>query len=440
MTEEATSRAANVDVRSQWGVPEAPSLRGTTARVPWAAWFGDSLHALDLPAEWDVRLYPPRDGPDVGEEGIARAFANPIGTPPIHEIARGKKTAAIVIDDLSRPTEGARLLPRILGELRDAGVGPDDVRIVLGVANHRQMMREDVIKKVGRATLDLLEVVNHFSWHNCVPVGTTSRGTPIALNRDVMAADVKILVGSIVPHPTPGYSGGAKLVVPGIASIETCRRWHGPEGPATGLGIDASEARLDAEEAGRLAGIDCIVNAITNSRRQIAGLVVGDLVEAHRAGVRIARQVYATPVPHDVDVGIFNAFPKDNEFLQMGNCLNVYHSVPADRPIVNARGTVVQCSASSEGPGFHSLMGAGMPLDWPGSFGEEVAPRDLLIYAPGVTSRDLNPATRNDPKVTFCPTWPDVVTGLREKHGGHARVAIFPCASIQLSSVGDGGG
>jgi hypothetical protein len=433
--EGTSSTAVGADVRSEWGIPEFPSLQATTARVPWAAWFGDRLHALELPAEWDVALYPPRDGTDIGKEGIARAFASPIGTPRVRELARGKKTAAIVIDDLSRPTEGARLLPYVFDELREAGLGPDDVRVILGVANHRQMMREDILKKIGRATLDLVEVKNHFSWYNCESVGTTSRGTPISLNKDVMAADVKILVGSIVPHGTPGFSGGAKLVVPGIASIETCQRWHGPEGPSTGLGIDASEARLDAEEAGRLAGIDCIVNVITNSRRQIAGLIVGDLVQAHRAGVRIARQVYATAVPQGVDVGIFNAFPKDNEFLQIGNCLNVFHSTPPKHPIVHERGTVIQCSASSEGPGFHSLMGASMPLDWPGSLAEEVTPRDLLFYAPGVTSRDLNRATREDSKVTFCPTWPDVVAKLREKHGAHARVAVFPCSSIQLAEA-----
>jgi hypothetical protein len=437
MNREATFTTGEGDSsRPGWGVPDFPSLQATTARVPWAAWFGDTLHALELPPEWEVALYPPRDGADIGDEGIGRAFANPIGTPRIREIARGKKTAAIVIDDLSRPTEGARLLPHVIGELREAGIGPDDVQVILGVANHRQMMREDVLKKVGRATLDLVEVKNHFSWYNCESVGTTSRGTPISVNNDVLAADVKILVGSIVPHGTPGFSGGAKLVVPGIASIETCRRWHGPEGPSTGLGIDASEARLDAEEAGRLARIDCIVNVVTNSRRQIAGLVVGDLVQAHRAGVRIARQVYGTSVPRGVDVGIFNAFPKDNEFLQIGNCLNVYHSASPGRPIVREEGTVVQCSASSEGPGFHSLMGAGMPLDWPGSYAEEVAPRDLLFYAPGVTSRDLNRATREDPKVTFCPSWPDVVATLRRKHGSHARVAVFPCSSIQLAGVG----
>ena len=73
-----------------------------------------------------------------------------------------------------------------------------------------------------------------------------------------------------------------------------------------------------------------------------------------------------------------------------------------------------------------------MPLDWPGSEGENVAPRDLLIFSPGITSRDLNQATRDDPKVIFSRQWEDIVTRLREKHGARARVAVFPCSSIQL--------
>jgi hypothetical protein len=418
----------------EWGTPEFPSLRGTTASVPWAAWFGDTMFALPLPSGWDVQLYPPADGPDIGEAGIARAFANPIGTPRIRDLARGQKTAAIVIDDLSRPTEGARLLPHVVRELREAGVAPDAITVILGVANHRQMMRDDVLKKVGRATLDLVAVRNHFSWANCAHVGTTSRGTPVALNRDFLAADVKILVGSIVPHGTPGFAGGAKLVVPGVASIDTARHWHGPNGPATGLGLDASEARLDAEEAARMAGVSCIVNSIPNSRRQIAGLVVGDLVEAHRAGVKIARRIFATEVPAGVDVGVFTAFPKDNELVQLGLCMNVWSSAPRQRPVVHEQGTVVQCSAASEGLGFHSLMGAGMALHRQASPARGLAPRDLIIFSPGVTRHDLAPAAREDPKLALCARWEEVVDRLQAKHGAHARAAVFPCSAIQLAA------
>jgi hypothetical protein len=429
--------AAAEDVGKVWGTPAFPSLSGTTAYVPWASWFGDSMFAMELPAGWDVAVYPPADGPDIGDGGVASAFANPIGTPRIGDLARGKRTAAVVVDDLSRPTEGARLLPHVLQELRGAGIAPDHILVILGVANHRQMMRDDMLKKVGRATLDLVEVKNHFSWANCEHIGTTARGTPVSLNKDFLAADVKILVGSIVPHPTPGFAGGAKLVVPGVASIETARHWHGPDGPATGLGLDASEARLDAEDAARMAGVDCIVNSIPNSRRQIAGLVVGDLVQAHRAGVTIARRVFATRVPTGVDVGIFTAYPKDNEFVQMGLSLNVWSSAPPDRPIVHEAGTVVQCSAASEGLGFHSLMGAGMPLHRAGSPARAVAPRDLVAFAPGVTQHDLAPAARDDPKLTLCVRWDDVVETLRSKYGtggaARPRVAVFPCSAIQLA-------
>jgi hypothetical protein len=417
-----------------WGTPAYPSLDGTTAYVPWAAWFGDVMFPMPLPAGWDVQLYPPAHGPDIGEDGIAQAFANPIGTPRLAELARGRKTAAVVIDDLSRPTEGARLLPHVLRELREGGIALDDIMVILGVANHRQMMRDDIVKKVGEATLAQVQVKNHFSWAACESIGTTSRGTPVALNRDFVAADVKVLVGSICPHPTAGFGGGAKLVVPGVASFETARHWHGPNGPKTGLGLDASEARLDAEEAARMAGVSCIVNSVPNSRRQIAGLVVGDLLRAHRAGVQMARRIFATRVPSGVDIAIFTAYPKDNEFVQLGLSMNVWASAPAGRPIAREEGSVVQCSAASEGVGFHSLMGPGMALFRPDSPARPLAPRDLVIFSPGVTRHNLPPAARADPRVALHTRWEEVVESLQTKHGARSRVAVFPCSAIQLAS------
>src|ERR1700694_3934608 len=111
-----------ISIKTSWETTESPSIRGTTARVPWACWFGDTMFDLPFPSAWDVQLHPPGDGPDIGEEGIARAFANPIGTPRIRDLARGKKTAVVVIDDLSRPTMGSRLLPPVIQELREAGI------------------------------------------------------------------------------------------------------------------------------------------------------------------------------------------------------------------------------------------------------------------------------------------------------------------------------
>jgi hypothetical protein len=400
------------------------------ARIRWAAWFGDRDLDLPLPPGWEVTHCPPAGGPDIGEDGIAAAFAGPIGTPTVRELARGRRRPCIVVDDLSRPTPAHRLVPAILGELAGAGIDAGDVTVLGGVANHRQMLREDFVKKVGEEVVRRCRVRTHFSWDGCVHVGTTSRGTPVSLNEHFVEADLKILVGSIVPHPVAGFAGGAKLVVPGVAGIDTATAFHGPDGPATGLADVDVPARLDVEEAARMAGVDCIVNVVPNQERGIAALVVGDLVEAHRAGVAAARRVFATPTPAGVDVCVLSAYPKDTEFLQQQLALNLWRSAP--EPICHDGGTVVVASAGSEGAGFHSLAGPGMRLPASPHLRAPVAPCDLLFYCPGMNRADL-PAEAGD--VGLATSWADAAARLGRKHGDHARVAVFPCAAMQLAEA-----
>lgn len=402
-------------------------------RIPWGAWFGDEQRELSFPADWEARLFPPRDAPELDERELRRVFEDPRGTAPIRELARGRQDAVIVVDDLSRPTPAARLLPLILEELAAGGIGPERVKVIMGIAAHRPLMREDCIKKLGREMVDLLEVKNHHPYENLVYLGDTSYGTPIHLNADFLAAGLKLCVGSINPHGGPGFGGGAKLVLPGVAGIESLYHNHrGDNGLRGGLdNVDDNQRRADMEEAARMGGLDAVVNVVVNSRRQIAGLFVGDLVAAHRAGVALARRVFATEVPAGWDVGVFNAYPKDNEFVQAAMAFNIWTS--AKTPIVHEGGTVVLCSASSEGPGFHSLHGPQMRLANRGNMRERFAPRELVIFSPNIHPKDLTPATRE--AATLCRTWEEVLTVLRARHGAGTRVAVFPCGAIQLAAT-----
>ncbi len=399
--------------------------------VPWGAWFGDEERELTFPADWEACLFPPADAPNLDEAAVRRAFAAPYGTPPLRELARGRRDAVIVIDDLSRPTPAERLLPILLEELAAGGLEPERIRVIVGVAGHRPLMRQDLVRKLGAAMVDLLEVKNHHPHENLVQVGTTSFGTPVWLNRDFVEADLKLCLGSINPHGGPGFGGGAKLVLPGVAGIETLYHNHRQDnGLKRGLNdVETNQQRADMEEAARMGGLDAVVNVVVNSRRGIAGVFVGDMVEAHRAGVELARRVFATQVPTGWDVGVFNAYPKDNEFIQAGMAFNIWNS--AREPIVHEGGTVVLCSAASEGPGFHSLHGPGMRLPNTGSLRARFAPRELVIFSPGINARDLNAATRAD--TTYCRTWEEVMAVLQRRHGPGTRAAVFPCAAIQLA-------
>ena len=403
------------------------SAGAKSAWIRWSAWFDDVDLRLDFPSGWSVRSCPPALAPDIGDHGVAAAFAAPIGTARLRERARGRTTAVVVIDDLSRPTRGERLIPPVLAELAAAGIPREQVTVLVGAANHRVLMRADLVKKLGEEVLRSCRVRNHFSWTGNRRIGVTARGTPVELNEEFLAAEVKVLVGSIVPHPVTGFSGGAKLVLPAVASIDSAKAFHdGVPLPGERIGMAETAARHDADEAGRMAGVDFIVNSVPTPERGIAALVTGDLVQAHRAGTEHARRVYATADPGVVDVCVFSSYPKDNEFLQFSTALSPWLS--SEHPLVRDGGTVVIATASTEGAGFHSLYGPGMP------FGDLVARPvpgfDLVVFSPGVATGDLTAAQRET--IVLCGSWEATRAWLSAKHGAHASVAVFPCGTTQL--------
>jgi len=392
------------------------------ATIRWGAWADDVDLTLEFPPGWAVTECPPADATDIGPSGVADAFAHPIGSPPLHDVARGAGSACVAIDDLTRPTPGARVLPAVLSELNAGGISDEDVTILCGIANHRPMLGPDLARKIGDEVLSRCRVSQHLSWEGCEAVGVTTRGTPVEINKEFLAADVRILVGSIIPHAGTGFSGGAKLLMPGIASIEAAEAFH--RGPVTRgrYNIVESEARLDAEEAARLAGVTAIVNTVPTSRMGVAGLVVGDLVAAHRAGVAIAQGVFATHAPPGADVALLSLYPKDGEFLQHLTAFAPYKTAP--EPIVREGGTIVVAVAASEGFGYHALFGPGRRMAAPNA--TRVRGRDVVFFCPNLYPTEVPPGT------TLIRSWDGTLDWLTGKHGDAATASVFPCATIQL--------
>lgn len=405
-----------------------------TVKMPWGVWYNNDPITLDFPDHWNVETASMEDAPEISDDDIRSAFSHPIGSPSLAEIAKGSKTVAIAVDDLTRPTEAYRFFPHILHELRAADIKDDDITVIMAVGAHRALTRQDMIKKLGPMVVDTFRVYNHCPFDNVVPVGESMDGSPILVNRFFVEADVTITVGSIVPHPTAGWSGGGKTVMPGMCSIETLLAVHSKDRARGGgqvADIEGNRLRMEIDDIAHRIGLNVIVNAVCTAEGKTAGLFVGDFIEAHRAGIRLAKKVYATEVPSDVDVGIFNAFPEDIEFGQTAKALNVWFD--PDDNLVKKGGTIVVITAASEGRGVHYLGDFGMKLFQKAenrpSLVKKIAGRRLAFLSPTVTRSTV--AERYGAQTALFKDWKTLRTYLAGYHGENTHAVVFPCSSLQ---------
>ncbi len=304
-----------------------------TATVRSGAWYGDREITLRFPSDWEVEMLNQKDAPALSDAQIEQAFVEPIGTKRISELAKGKKSTVIIVDDLSRPTPAYQVIPFILRELSAAGVPKSEIRFVVGVGGHRPISEEEMVKKVGADIAAEYEVTNHdFLSNDLRALGKLENGTPVYINRTVADSDFKMTIGGIYPHSSVGFTGGAKLIVPGTAGFATMYYFHSfPQGrgPAVIEGDSEEPDRRDTiEMAAGLLGLDAIANVVLNSRREICGLFVGDFVKAHRKGAHFALETYTTKISEETrtesDLVVINCYPLDADAIQLDKALAAF--------------------------------------------------------------------------------------------------------------------
>lgn len=404
----------------------------TSVRLPQLAWFGDTDFDIRLPPSWEVTVCYMKgyNRQRLSEAEIQAAFAGPLGCPPIRELAQGKKEVVIAFDDLTRPTRAAELLPYLLAELEEAGVPEEGIRFIAALGAHGALNRADFAKKLGEAVLDRFPVYNHNPYENLTFLGNTSRGTPLWVNTEFVTCDLRIGVGCILPHTIAGFSGGGKIVLPGVSSMDTIHANHcmGNEAPDTvGMGkIEANELQLDMAEAAAIAGLDVKIDAVVNARRETVGLFVGQPQAAHAAGVKLAEEVYATERADGADIVIANLYAKADEAgLFLG---------PSSRLLEENGGDLVMLANTPAGQVTHYLLR---------SFGKYTGGRlwqerrslprrvkRLILLSPygdRAAADWLGPPQ----SIIWARTWEQVLEELRKVHKDGARVTVIPDASMQ---------
>ncbi len=400
--------------------------------LPKHLWYENTLFDIDLPDTWqvDVCRMNGYDGTPLTPDSIASAISHPIQTRPLSDLAKGRKRAVIIFDDMTRPTRTYEVAPIVIRDLLVSGIREDDITFVCALGTHGALSFNEFRKKLGKDIVRRFRVFNHNIYEHCVSVGRTSRGTDLMINREVAEADIKIGIGCVTPHVQAGFSGGGKLILPGVAHIDSISHYHlqveNAARETTGMGkYEGNILRNEIDEAAKTVGIDFFINVLVNGRGETTDVFAGDLMAAHEQAVEKARLHYATePIPFEKDVVIANAFTKANE-MPIALLAGII-------PLKDMSGTIVIIADSPEGQVVHYLLGR-----WGTRHGGRQYPVsgipsrvDLIVMAPYL-DKTFGDWFANPDVITWTETWEQTLDILNGKLGQNAKAAVIPNATMQ---------
>jgi len=249
-------------------------------------------------------------------EEIKRAVREPIGTGRLKDIVPKDASVVIMGDDRTRITPQDRIMPVVLEELNAAGISNEQVTIMIGTGTHRPMTEEEIALKYGRDLMNRVKIKCHDCHYNLIDKGVTRRGTHIIVNKEVLEADFRIAVGGVFPHHPTGWSGGAKMLLPGIAGVKTTNAMHLLGATEQQLGKIITPCREEMEDFAREVGLHFIVNVLQNEDAEILKAVSGHFIDAHREAVKWGEKIYGVGFHEYADITISSVYPSDYDLTQ----------------------------------------------------------------------------------------------------------------------------
>ncbi|KPK06403.1 MAG: hypothetical protein AMJ56_14590, partial [Anaerolineae bacterium SG8_19] len=271
--------------------------------------YGRDHLTVSLPDEWQVELLAPRQAPVLSNPSAAvkHALDKPIGQRRISDFA-GVRSAAIAINDKTRPVPHTILLPPLLRQLRALGLSPEAITLLIATGSHPLMQPDELDKVLPAEIVKRHRLLCHDAddHDNLIYVGKTQRDTPVWINRHFAQADLRIVTGNIEPHQFTGFSGGVKSASIGLAGLETINHNHAMMSDSRArLGhFDDNPVRQDLEEIGRLIGVQVALNAILNEAKEILDVVAGEPGAVMQKGISLVRKLYQVEVSAPFDLMI----------------------------------------------------------------------------------------------------------------------------------------
>ena len=345
--------------------------------------YGDHGMSVDLPDDVTTVIQPrPRPALPDPHAALLHALRNPVGVPRLRDTVTRGATVAISVCDITRAQPRPQMLRAILEEMPE--VRTEDVTVFIATGTHRGNTAEEVEAMLGPDLAGELRVVMHDARDpaSLTYLGETSNGVPILLNREWVESDFKITTGFVEPHFFAGFSGGPKMVAPGLAGLDTVMVLHDAKRighPRAVWGVtDGNPVHHDVREIARLTGVDFALDVTLNRDQQIIAVFAGDLSVEHAAACEAARRDAMQPVeaPFDVVLTTNSGYPLDQ---------NLYQSVKgisAAAEVVKPGGHIICVAECRDGLPDHGAYAA--------ILAEKDSPGELLemINSPGYSVPD----------------------------------------------------
>lgn len=430
-----------------------------------AAWYGDRSLNLSFPSNWQVSTLSPDTPPPLTDSQIMEALAHPVGQPPLRLMSSEKSRPLIIVDDLTRPTPCARVMPFLLEEFRLAGIPASQITILMATGTHGSPRSDAMMKKIGSEATSQCRLIMHEDTRDVVKIGRSSFGTTVYVNREVPASDLIVGIGGIYPQHSTGFGGGSKLAL-GILGRRSITKLHYGHRSAGGSYDIENDFRRELDEIARIVGLRSLISMHVDVQRQPVRMVSGDWEGFYRDEVAFAKKAYRAPMPVNADVVISNAYPIDVSltFMRSKGVIPLVHAP--------SHASKILISACSEGVGHHGLFpfistsvldrprrAARFALARPGNVPKVVGRRIKreLIGAAGREARKAEqPATFHEQRHSSSPiwlylpeqvslparipgmqkvtTWPAILDRVAEEQAGRAsvRVVVYPCSPLQV--------
>lgn len=384
----------------------------------------------------------PKDLTTQGQEIVAAALSTPIESPKLQKLAQQKKHGPVIIlvTDVSRPIPYREVLPPVLQELKKGGITDQEIKFIIATGAHRPNTAAEN-RQVFGSLVDQYPFVNHDCDNNLKNLGTLTDGVELQINAEVADAGLLLTIGCIMPHNLAGFSGGPKMILPGVAGRKTIEANHSllnqrHVGPGE---IENNPISQQMLEALRLTGVAFSLNVILNSQNKIIRAYAGHPVVAWQVGCQHCRQLYqlALPAPAEVVIVGGGGYPRD---------ANLYQAVKAlvnGSRFVKEGGTIVLLAKCQEGMGeplFKQWMQeAKNPEEVLARFkatGFQLGAHKAYILCKILKNKevilvsDLANTDQQVPLLKNAANWESAAKFIVEKHGANYRALILPLAGL----------